>query len=72
MKDKTYVTIPSMSGTDGDASVVLINATFQVENDSEKRFPHLEFGDNIIVCPSGFKVIHNESIILGTIQGHCR
>jgi len=44
MADKTYVTIPFMTGTDGAASVEFINVTFQEKNDFTKRYPDPDFG----------------------------
>ena len=44
MKDKTYVSIPLMAGTDGDIAVEFINATFLVGNGQIKRYPDPDFG----------------------------
>ena len=44
MKDKNYVSIPLMTGADGDALVTFINATFQKVNESVKRYPDPDFG----------------------------
>ena len=44
MKNKTYVTIPMITGTVGDVSMVFVNATFQKVNESKKRFPDPDFG----------------------------
>ncbi len=43
-KNRTYVSIPFMTGSDGDASVTFINATFQKVNESKKRYPDPDFG----------------------------
>lgn len=43
-KNRNYVVIPMMTGTDGDASVTFLNATFQKVNESKKRFPDPDFG----------------------------
>jgi len=44
MKNLDYTIIPFMRGTDGDASVVFVNTTFQVVNETEKRYPDPDFG----------------------------
>jgi hypothetical protein len=44
MEDKTYVSIPYIAGTDGDAAVAFINATFREVNDLKKRYPDPDFG----------------------------
>jgi hypothetical protein len=48
MKEKTYVVIPFMAGTDDDTAIVFINATFQIKDDLVKRYPHPEFGPWLI------------------------
>lgn len=43
-KNRVYVSIPTMTGADGDAKVRFINATFQKVSESKKRFPDPDFG----------------------------
>jgi heme/copper-type cytochrome/quinol oxidase subunit 4 len=43
-KNRAYVSLPLLTGSDGDASVAFHNATFQKVNESGKRFPDPDFG----------------------------
>jgi hypothetical protein len=43
-KNITYVSIPLMTGSDGDTSVTFLNATFRKINESKKRYPDPDFG----------------------------
>ncbi len=43
-KNKDYISIPSMTGADGGASVTFLDATFQKVNETKKRFPDPDFG----------------------------
>jgi hypothetical protein len=47
-ENKAYVSIPVMSGKDGEAAVVLLNTTVQINPDGTKRYPHPEFGTWLI------------------------
>jgi len=47
-KNRTYVTIPLMTGSDGAASVTFLNATFQKGNGAQKRYPASDFGGWLI------------------------
>ncbi len=44
MKDKEYISIPFITGTDGNATVTFIDVTFQKVNDTFNRYPDPEFG----------------------------
>ena len=48
MSEKAYVIVPTMTGTADDATVTFINATFQVKNKSEKRYPAPDFGSWLV------------------------
>ena len=63
MKDKEYVTIPFMVGTDEDASVTFINTTFLKVNQTDNRYPDLDFGAWII------EQIYEKKKILATSRG---
>jgi hypothetical protein len=43
-KNRTCVSIPLMTGSDGDMSVAFLNATFQKINETKKRYPDPDFG----------------------------
>jgi hypothetical protein len=63
MSEKKFVVIPSMTGTDGEVSVTLSNATFQEKNDSTKTYAHPEFGPWLI------EQIYREQKILAVKKG---
>ncbi len=44
MKEKSFVSVPFMTGKHGEASVVLMNVTFVLENDLTKRYCDPDFG----------------------------
>ena len=48
MSEKAYVIVPIMTGTAGGATATFINATFQVKNKSEKRYPAPDFGSWLV------------------------
>ncbi|WKZ50310.1 MAG: hypothetical protein QY329_12690 [Anaerolineales bacterium] len=61
-KDMNYVVIPSMTGTDRDASITFINAVFQ-ENENVKRYPDPDFGAWL------FEEVYNRKKILAERRG---
>jgi len=63
MKNKKYVTVPLMTGTDGDASVRFVNTTFQERDDSAKYFADPDFGAWLL------EKIYNENRLLANKKG---
>jgi hypothetical protein len=62
-KNNVYVSIPIMKGTEGDASITFVNATFQKVNESKKRYPDLDFGAWLI------EQIYNEKKMMAERRG---
>lgn len=48
MKTKTYIEIPFMTGSDGEATISFLNTAFLVKNDLEKQYPDPVFGEWLI------------------------
>jgi|GEM_PF-3304194 hypothetical protein len=48
MIDNKYIVIPIMTGTYKDATVTILNSTFQVKNESAKSYPAPDFGSWLV------------------------